>query len=134
MNRLPQKIFMSPFDDSANTKLLRMGLIQRDGAANGVALSALARVYAGLFFESLCDFHNDMESSFQICADLVELSAKANYHELLLAICMQYDSMRISLPEPVWWISGNDDLLPVYVIRFADCLKEFIRHEEGMRC
>ena len=134
MGLLFRKAFTSPFDDSANTKLLRMCLIQHDGAANGDALSVLARVYAGLFFESLRDCHNDMESAFQICAGLVELNAKANYHELLLAICVQYDSLRISLPEPVWWIVGNDDLVQIYVSRFTDCLSKFIRNKEGNQC
>lgn len=124
----------SPFHDSANTKLLRMGLLLPDGTSNRDSIFILAQVYAGLFFESLCDFHNDMERSFQICADLAELGAEANYRELLLAICVQYDCLRINLPEPVWWIVGNDDLVQIYVSRFADCLSEFVRNKEEIRC
>ena len=50
----------SPFDDSAAERLRRMGLLTESGAPDRDAAAVAAHLYAGLFYDSLCDFHSDM--------------------------------------------------------------------------
>ena len=46
----------SPFDDSAVERVRRMDLILEDGTPNCSAVKVLSRVYAGQYFDDLCDF------------------------------------------------------------------------------
>lgn len=49
----------NPFDDGAEERLRRMGLIRPDGEVDKTSLFALSAVYAGLLFDELCDFYQD---------------------------------------------------------------------------
>ena len=126
--------YSSPFDDTAYSRQRRMGLIRADGTPNTEAVSIMAQIYAALFFESLCDAYDDMGSSLRICGRLADLSEKENYRELLIALCLEYDALRICLPEPVWWIVGNDELVNEYVMEFTNSLKGFIQLKEETLC
>ena len=119
--------FPGPFDDSALDKQLRMGLIGENGGPNVDALSVLGRVYAGLFFESLSDAGNGMEKVFGICERIIETVKKEDIKQALLAICVQYDAIIRPLPEPLWWIVGNQELTGPFVRAFAKSLDGFLR-------
>ena len=119
--------FPGPFDDSALDKQLRMGLIGENGGPNAEALAVLGRVYAGLFYESLSDAGNDMEKVFDICEHIIETVKKEDIKQALLAICVQYDAIIRPLPEPLWWIVGNQELTGPFVRAFAKSLDGFLR-------
>ncbi len=46
----------SPFDNSATSRLMRMGLLGTNGAANVDAVSVVAKVYSGLFYDIIMSF------------------------------------------------------------------------------
>ena len=102
--------FPNPFDDTAFTRQARMGLIKPDGSVNRDAIETLAQVYAALFFENLCDAGTDMEKVTTFCRGLKDQQKTDGSKQALLSICMQYDAMLRPLPEPVWWLVGNDEL------------------------
>ncbi len=116
----------SPFDDSAITRLARMGLCMPDGTPNEGALETLAQVYAALFFESLCDMSIDLVSAIQLCKKLAGLQQSDDIRHTLISICLQYDAMLCSLPDPVWWITGNEDMVKVYIRAFLHHLETLI--------
>lgn len=115
----------SPFDDTAFSRQVRMGLLQTDGVPNMEALETMARVYAALFFENLCDTGADMEKVVHICGSLAQQQKTEDTKQLLLTICMQYDAMLRPLPEPVWWIVGNPKLVEPFVRSFVQALAGF---------
>jgi len=117
------QIIHSPFDDSAKARQYRMGLISIDGAPDNNAIAVLAHVYAGLFYDNLCDYFEDMEHTENICSRLSEMRKSVSSQKLLLAICMQYDMMQKQLPEPIWWIVGNSALVELFAGEFLDCLR-----------
>lgn len=53
--RNPTRRPQDPFDDSAAERQKRMGLLTDDSKADMDALAAFSRLYAGLFFDNLCD-------------------------------------------------------------------------------
>jgi len=55
----------SPFDNSATSRLMRMGLLGTNGAANVDAVSVIAKVYSGLFYDTLYDFYGDTQFVFR---------------------------------------------------------------------
>lgn len=118
-----------PFDDSAAERHRRMGLLRADGQADGAAVSVLSHLYAGLFYDALCDFSGSMEAAHVICTRLLELAAEAEPRRVLLAISMQYDAMYRTLPEPIWWIAGSNTLLPPFIAGFTRHLAELTREE-----
>lgn len=117
-----------PFDYAALDRQLRMGLIRADGGADREALAVMARVYAGLFYESLCEAESDRKRVCGVCRRLIGIEAEGDARQTLLAICMQYDAMMRPLPEPLWWIVGNRELVEPFVHSFANALAGFIQN------
>lgn len=111
----------SPFDDSTVTRLARMGLSRTDGSPDMEALTILARVYGALFFEDLCDTCADMEKAVFICEELIKQQNPENARQMMISICLQYDAILRPLPDPVWWITGNQKMVEIYV-------RAFLRH------
>lgn len=114
-----------PFDDSAPERLKRMGLLSPEGAPDRDSLAVAARLYAGLFYDALCDFHSDMEQVSAVCRELTERADTADPRLPFLDICAAYDALYVPIPEPIWWMSGNLELVAEFSAGFVRRLAEF---------
>ena len=122
---------IGPLDDSVIERHRRMGLITQNGTANNAAVDALSHLFSGLFFDALCDRYPDMETVSQICRKLVAL-AEDDPRKTFLRLCTEYDAMRLSLPDPLWWISGSWVLVPPFIRGFCLHLDEILKEMEVM--
>lgn len=117
-----------PFDDSAPGRLRHMGLLTAEGKADQDALAVAARLYAGLFYDDLCDFYNDLSSVNAVCRELQERMRSEDPRMPFLSICSAYDAMYHALPEPVWWMAGNLELVSQFshgfIRRLSECNEE----------
>ncbi len=111
----------SPFDDSAPDRLRRMGLTDEKGSPDRDALSICSCIFAGQFFDDLCDYFESYEDVRELISSLSESAEDAAGKQKFLLVCLQYDAIYRTLPDPVWWISGN----PATAELFA---KGFIAH------
>lgn len=111
----------SPFDDGAAERLCRMGLLDQNGEPVSEAVSVLALVYSGLLYDDLCDFYQDFNDVLDVLQRLLTATEQADSRQQFLLICLQYDGIFRALPDPIWWISGNE----VVCSRFTD---HFLRH------
>ena len=107
-----------PFDDSASTRLVHMGLLAPNGSVEKATTEALSKIMAGLFFDMLCDWYNDIQTVKGVYTDLGDYHAAGDYRRLLLRYSLQYDMLHEPLPTAVWWMTGNEDLVRVYLERF----------------
>ena len=125
MNDTRKKIrtgrIQNPFDDGAEERLRRMGLLHGDGEINTSSLMVLSSVYAGLLFDELCDFYQDYSMVQDDLNQLFTAAETADARQRFLLICLQYDGLGQALPNPIWWISGT----PALAADFAD---GYIRH------
>lgn len=115
-----------PFDDSVEMRQRRMGLLLPEGGINQKALETIASVYSGLLFDCLCDNSIGVEQVFQICNNLINLKDCGETRRIFLAICIQYDAAILPLPDPMWWIAGNDEMVAIYVRAFLQHLAELV--------
>ena len=111
----------SPFDDSAAGRLRRMGLTDEAGKPDRDALAICSRVFAGQFFDDLCDYFESYEDVRELIEHLLESAAEGKQKSLL--VCLQYDAIYRTLPDPVWWISGNPDAAELFAEGFLAHLK-----------
>ena len=77
----------NPFDDSAPERLRHMGLLTAEGAPEEDALAVIERLYAGLFYDALFDFYDDMGNVNAICLELAERLGTGNPRRSFLNIC-----------------------------------------------
>lgn len=119
-----------PFDGSAPARLTRMGLLTQAGEVDAAAMEVSIRVFAGSFFDELCDEYDDRKQLDQILAAFRELEERRDPQRIFLLISLQYDSLRKPLPDPVWWLAGHPPALArfslgfaSYLLRLADDLK-----------
>lgn len=119
-----------PFDDSVLERQRRMGLIDPDGSVDKPILSAMARVYAGLFFDNLCDKYSSINVVTASCQMILD---KTEARDSLLELSLLHDRMHRSLPEPIWWIVGSDPLLEVFISCFTVHLVELSGRLEVMK-
>lgn len=117
----------SPFDDSANVRLRRMGLLQEDGTPEKQRISLLGEVFAGQFFDDLYDFRQDAEVADRSLESFVKEAGEATAKYRFLLICLQYDAIRRPLPDPVWWLSGNAGLAEIFSSSFVVRLRELVK-------
>lgn len=120
----------SPFDDGAAERLRRMGILHERGKADQEAMAVLCCVYAGLFFDDMCDFYQDYEDVTAVLRRLLEAAEGATVKKRFLLICLQYDGIGRQLPDPIWWISGNPDLTEAFADGFLQNLKRLAESEE----
>jgi len=116
MNDYPQ--VQSPFDDSAADRLRRMGLTCADGTPERDAMSVFSNIFAGQFFDDLCDYYQDWQDVQEFLAQVFEKADNADPEQKFLLICLQYDSIYRALPDPVWWISGSPDFAELFADGF----------------
>lgn len=116
----------SPFDSSAIGRLRRMGLAA-DGSVERDAMAVFSNIFAGQFYDDLCDYYQDDCAAIQSAlAPLVDGADTGDSHGKFLMICLQYDSIYRTLPDPVWWLSGS----PAFAEPFAD---GFLAHLKRLR-
>ena len=120
----------NPFDDGAEERLRRMNMIHAEGTINKPALFALSGVYAGLFFDDLCDFHQDYSLVKDDLNQLFAAADKAESRQKFLLICLQYEGLSQPLPNPIWWISGNPELAGIFADAYIQHLKQLSNSEE----
>lgn len=120
----------NPFDDGAEERLRRMGLLSVSGAVETPALSALSCVFAGLLFDDLCDACQDYAAVQAELRQLFEAAARAEPRQQFLLICLQYDRISQALPDPIWWISGTPGLAGDFAALFIEYLKNLASAKE----
>lgn len=131
-NRLQRKYFSpSPFDDSAIERVRRMGLLTADDQPDRDAVSVLCNVYAGQFFDNLCDFCQNISDVNDTIVQFLTLAEQADPKQRFLEICLLYDSIYSQLPDPVWWISGNSSLADLFSSGFIRCLRQISETSEN---
>ena len=126
INKKAKELIMrvpDPFDGSADARLAHMGLMDEAGNISEAAMETFTQIFSGLFYDDLCDFHDDAGRLVIVYEALGELEAKRDYQHMLLFLSLQYDYMRKPLPDPVWWLSGNSEA----VERFAKGLFQRLR-------
>lgn len=120
----------NPFDDGAEERLRRMGLLSVSGDTEETALSTLSRVFAGLLFDDLCNVCQDYPTAQAELRQLFEAAEQVDPRQQFLLICLQYDRISLTLPDPIWWISGNPGLAGDFAVRFIGYLKNLVRDKE----
>ena len=107
----------SPFDSEALDRLRRMGLAGADGSVERDAMAVFCCIFAGQFYDDLCDYHQDnVQAVKDAITPLVYSMDTSDPHGKFLMICLQYDSIYRTLPDPVWWLSGS----PAFAETFVD--------------
>ena len=120
----------SPFDDSALERLRRMGLADADGRAAPDVMFIFARIFAGQFYDDLCDYYQNYEDVQELLDQIFDTVENAEPKQKFLLICLQYDGMFRDLPDPIWWISGQPEFAGMFADGFLAHLK---RLEEEQR-
>lgn len=114
----------SPFDDSAADRLRRMGLADESGKPDRDALTICSQIFAGQFFDDLCDYFEGYEDVRELILNLSESAENAAGKQKFLLVCLQYDAIYRMLPDPVWWISGNPAAAELFAEGFLAHLKQ----------
>lgn len=115
----------NPFDDSALPRLQRMGLLSATGEADRDAIASLSTVYAGLLFDTLCDYHQCFDEVKTTLDSFLQMVDGADDQQKFLLLCLQYDAIYAPIPDPIWWISGNSNLRELFS-------ELFIRHIQAI--
>lgn len=116
----------NPFDESAQIRLIHMGIANKDGQLNQDILSIFTMVFTGLFFDDICDFYNDIDELLMIHKVFTEFYEKEDYQHMYLFFSVQYDNIRKSLPDPVWWIAGSTFAVKGFMTQFMDCFTKLM--------
>ena len=87
-------------------------------------IQPLAYVSAGLYYDQLCDSVESHESAAGVCQHIISEEAENRPRQALLVLSMSYDAMRRGLPDPIWWLSGSKDILPIFMRAFAAHLSD----------
>ena len=125
VNRMNYMINSNPFDDSALPRLQRMGLLSATGEADRDAIASLSTVYAGLLFDTLCDYHQCFVEVKTTLDSFLQMVDGADDQQKFLLLCLQYDAIYAPIPDPIWWISGNSNLRELFS-------ELFIRHIQAI--
>ena len=120
----------SPFEDTAVQRLRRMGLTTEDGAPEQDAISVFSTIFAGQFFDDLCDYYQDDEQVREVVTQFFQTAEQADSRQKFLLICLQYDGIYRNLPDPVWWISGSPDFAALFAEDFLVHLKRLVENTQ----
>ena len=100
-----------------------MGLADADGQAIRDVMTIFARIFAGQFYDDLCDYYQDYADVQELLNQLFDTAEEAEPKRKFLLICLQYDGMFRDLPDPVWWISGQPEFAELFADGFLAHLK-----------
>ena len=104
-------------DNTAIERLSRMWPAASDGTVDQDAMAVFCCIFAGQFYDDLCDYHQDDPAAVNAAiTPLTDGADTGDPHGKFLMICLQYDSIYRTLPDPVWWLSGS----PAFAEAFAD--------------
>ena len=113
---------------SARAKLVRMGLLDRDGNPNIAAMTVLADIYCNQFFDDLLvlyDNDQELRSTYNIFAELFD---RQEYNSMLIYLAVQHDFMYKPLPDPVCWLLSDpaavDIFMPLFMARLTAHMTE----------
>ena len=120
----------SPFEDTAVQRLRRMGLTTEDGAPEQDAMSVFGTVFAGQFFDDLCDYYQDDEQVREVVTQFFQTAEQADSRQKFLLMCLQYDGIYHNLPDPVWWISGSPDFAALFAEDFLVHLRRLAENTQ----
>ena len=120
----------SPFEDTAVQRLRRMGLTTEDGAPEQDAISVFSTIFAGQFFDDLCDYYQDDEQVREVVTQFFQTAEQADSRQKFLLICLQYDGIYRNLPDPVWWISGSPDFAALFAEDFLVHLRRLAENTQ----
>ena len=67
----------SPFEDTAVQRLRLMGLTTEDGAPEQDAMSVFSTIFAGQFFDDLCDYYQDDEQVREVVTQFFQTAEQA---------------------------------------------------------
>lgn len=126
---MPKNLYLrvpDPFDESTAARLERMGILHSTGEVNIETMRAFVQIFAGLFFDDLCDFYSDQEEVSAVAAAFSELSARKDCQNIYLLISLQYDTIRKPLPDPIWWLAGCAPALSLFCLGFVERLLELM--------
>ena len=104
-----------PFNNAAPARLIRMGILNNDKEINRENLKVISTLFAGLFFDELYDWYDDCDAIFSIYSMFSELHEREDYHHLYLYLSVCYDQIGKTLPEPVWWIAGQEQIIILFM-------------------
>lgn len=119
----------SPFERPAVERQQRMGLLREDGTPNQEAIQVISRVFAGQYFDDLCDSCRDMSTLREQLQQYIKKSGEVEPKQRFLLLCLQYDAFYRPLPDPIWWMSGNIELTDLFSQGFVTYLRQML---EGM--
>ncbi|WP_455582548.1 hypothetical protein [Dysosmobacter sp.] len=123
----------TPFDRGALIRQKRMGLLREDGCPDKGAAAAMARLYAGLFYDCVMDFYKDQTVAFSVCNNLAKTPSETGTKDRFLSICSAYDGIYHDLPEPMWWIAGNLELVACFTENFICRLAELMEENKEVK-
>ena len=78
----------SPFEDSAAQQLRRMGLTTEDGSPERDAITVFGSIFAGQFFDDLCDYYQDYENVQETIAQIFHTAEQADPKQKFLLIAL----------------------------------------------
>ena len=113
---------------AATERQQHMGLLRKDGTVDKSAIRTIAKALAGMMFDDLCEYADRDGGMLSTIARLTQLRERTSPRDLFLAICMVYDEMRRPLPDLIWWIAGNDEIVPIFVDSFVQSLSQILKH------
>lgn len=111
-----------PFDSSTSARLERMGILRPDGQVNVETMRIFVQIFAGLFFDDLCDFYSDQDKLSFVTDAFSELAVRKDCQNIYLLISLQYDTIRKPLPDPIWWLAGCAPALSLFCLGFVERL------------
>lgn len=115
-----------PFDASARARLRNMGVTDDTGTVDAAVMQVFAHIFTALFLDDICDFYDDAKDLRSVCNLFAELYRKEAYHHMYLFLSVQYDYVRKSLPDPVWWLAGDAAAIKAFMEHFMAGLKAFM--------
>ena len=131
---MPKNLYLrvpDPFDESTTARLERMGILRPTGEVNIETMRAFVQIFAGLFFDDLCDFYSDQEEVAAVASAFSELSVRKDCQSIYLLISLQYDTIRKPLPDPIWWLAGCAPALSLFCLGFVEQLLKLMKGQAG---
>ena len=110
---------IDPFGDSATTRLERMGITDACGKPNSEILPVFAGIFSALFYEQSMDCYSDPTVITSIANSLSALNDRQGYEQMFVFLCLQYDAIHLPIPDPIWWIAGNTEVVREFMCHFA---------------
>jgi len=127
-NQPPILRIPNPFHESAKTRLVHMSVINQKSQINQATISTFADIFTGLFFDDICGFYSDAKDLLPIYENFAAFYEKEDYQHMYLYFSIQYDYIRKPLPEAVWWLAGNSEVvkefMTLFIVRFKKIMTE----------